>query len=111
LTINEKDGDIVIGIADTGIGIAEEDLETVLAPFGQVDSGLDRRHEGTGLGLPLTHALVELHGGSMMIDSTLGEGTTVSVTVPRARVRRPRFSKRQMKNVTPLPVSRKSRVA
>ncbi len=111
LKVAEINGDIVLKIIDTGIGIADADLETVLAPFGQVESGLDRRHEGTGLGLPLTQALVELHDGYMTIDSALGDGTTVSVILPNTRIRRPSFSKRQMKNVTPLPVGKKSKVA
>ena len=54
-----------------------------LAAFGQVDSRLARRYEGTGLGLPLVQSIVELHGGEMTIDSAPGEGTTVNVALPR----------------------------
>ena len=54
-----------------------------MAPFGQIDSRLARRYEGTGLGLPLTKAFVELHGGQIAIDSARGKGTTVTVTLPR----------------------------
>ena len=54
-------------------------------PFGQVDSSLTRRFEGTGLGLPLTKGLVELHGGTVRLESEVGEGTSVHVYLPRNR--------------------------
>lgn len=68
-----------VEIKDTGIGMAEEDLETAFTVFGQVDSGLDRKYEGTGLGLPLTKKLVELHRGSIRIESMPNIGTTVTM--------------------------------
>jgi len=74
---------VVLRVADTGIGMSPEDIPIALAPFGQVDSRLARRYEGTGLGLPLTKALVELHGGSIAINSRCGEGTEIVVTLPR----------------------------
>jgi PAS domain S-box-containing protein len=77
---------IHLAVADTGIGIARESLETVLKPFGQVDSALSRKHPGTGLGLPLTKSLVELHGGRLDLDSELGKGTTVVVHFPHERL-------------------------
>jgi signal transduction histidine kinase len=83
------DGRMILRVADTGIGIAEDDIETVLAPFGQADAGLNRQYEGTGLGLSLTKALAELHGGTLDIKSRTGEpdrGTTVDVVFPAARV-------------------------
>jgi signal transduction histidine kinase len=70
-------------VTDTGIGMKEEDIPTALAPFGQIDSRLARAYEGTGLGLPLTKALVELHDGTLRIASRPGEGTTVTVNLPR----------------------------
>jgi len=73
-------------IADSGIGIAAEDLPRVLEPFGQVDSLLSRKHKGTGLGLPLSARLMQLHGGRLEIQSTVGEGTTVTVTFPAERL-------------------------
>ena len=82
------DGGMAITVADTGIGIAERDLERVLQPFAQVDSGLARRYEGTGLGLPICKALAELHGGTVTIASTLGRGTTVTVHIAAERVHR-----------------------
>ena len=73
---------IVIEISDTGIGIAPEDLEQVMTPFGQVDSDLNRNYEGTGLGLPLAKSLIELHGGQLELDSELGSGTTARIRLP-----------------------------
>jgi signal transduction histidine kinase len=57
-----------------------------MSHFGQVDGDLNRRYEGTGLGLPLTSALVELHGGSLDIHSEIGVGTTVTVRFPAERI-------------------------
>ncbi|MEE9196117.1 MAG: ATP-binding protein, partial [Alphaproteobacteria bacterium] len=76
----------VFQVIDTGIGIALEDIPKALAPFQQIDSGLNRRHEGTGLGLPLTKSLVELHGGSLELQSEAGVGTTVTVRFPAERI-------------------------
>ncbi len=72
-------------IADTGIGMAPEDIPTAFSKFRQIDSALNRKYEGTGLGLPLAKALTELHGGSLEIESALGAGTTVTVRLPAAR--------------------------
>ena len=77
---------LTITVADSGIGIAAENLGLVLQPFRQVDSRLARRFEGTGLGLPLSKRLVEMHGGTLALGSVLGEGTTVTVTLPRERL-------------------------
>ena len=79
-----EDG-FVLQVADTGIGIAPESIERALTPFGQVDSRLDRKYEGTGLGLPLTKSLVEKHGGSLDLQSEVGVGTTVTVRLPKER--------------------------
>jgi signal transduction histidine kinase len=76
----------VFQIVDTGIGIAPEDIPKALSRFRQVDSDLDRRFEGTGLGLPLTKDLVELHGGSLDLQSEVGVGTTVTVRLPAERI-------------------------
>ena len=76
------DSGYVFQIADTGIGIALEDIPKALSQFGQVDSTFGRRHEGTGLGLPLTKALVELHGGSLDLQSQPNVGTTVTARFP-----------------------------
>jgi PAS domain S-box-containing protein len=82
-----ENGDMLVSIVDTGIGIAPDDVATALAPFGQVDSKLNRKYEGTGLGLPLCNAMVKLHGGELTIDSVLGSGTTVTVRLPASRIR------------------------
>jgi len=74
---------VMLRVSDNGIGMAAEDIPVALAPFGQVDSRLARRYEGTGLGLPLTKVLIELHGGSIAIDSAPGKGTAVTVMLPQ----------------------------
>jgi signal transduction histidine kinase len=76
----------VFQITDIGIGIASEDIPKALSRFGQVDADLNRQYEGTGLGLPLTKALVELHGGSLDLQSQVGVGTTVTVRFPADRI-------------------------
>ena len=84
-------GRLVLTIRDTGIGIAAEDTQDALLPFVQLESEFSRRHPGTGLGLPLSKALVELHGGTLAIDSAPGAGTRVTVRFPAERsLARPR---------------------
>ena len=82
----EPDGHLTISVSDTGVGIAPQDMEMVLSPFAQVESGLDRKFEGTGLGLPLSKAMAELHEGSLELRSSLGIGTTVTVHFPASRL-------------------------
>ena len=84
--ILDEEGRMMINVVDSGIGIAPEDISTALAPFGQIESALSRKHQGTGLGLPLTKALVELHNGTFELKSALGTGTTVSLVFPASRV-------------------------
>jgi signal transduction histidine kinase len=86
-----EDGWLEILVADTGIGIAENELWKALMPFTQVSSELSRRYEGTGLGLPLSKGFVELHGGTLGIDSKKGLGTTVTVRFPPQRLRKERL--------------------
>ena len=81
----DETGGIVLSVMDTGIGISAQDIPLVLAPFGQVASAQSRQHAGTGLGLPLTKALVELHGGEMTLESQPGAGTTVRCRFPAHR--------------------------
>jgi signal transduction histidine kinase len=78
---------LTLTVADTGIGIAPKDIAKALAPFGQVDSSLSRKHNGTGLGLPLSKALAEAHGGTLVLASQIGKGTQVAVTFPASRLR------------------------
>jgi signal transduction histidine kinase len=75
-------GELVLQVADTGIGIAEADVANVMRPFYQVDGSLAREHQGAGLGLALVSAYVRLHGGTLAIDSALGRGTTVTARFP-----------------------------
>jgi len=77
------DGSHVLTVSDTGIGMSKVELIKAMAQFGQVDSSLSRKHEGTGLGLPLTQGLVELHGGMLKIESEKGKGTMVIVRFPK----------------------------
>lgn len=86
LRMNETDAGFIIAVIDTGIGISAEDIPRVLQPFVQADSGDQRRHGGTGLGLPLSQSLVEMHGGTLQITSTKGVGTTVTVALPHDRI-------------------------
>jgi len=76
----------VFRIRDTGIGMAPEDIPTALTQFGQIDSDLNRKYEGTGLGLSLTKAFVELHGGHLELQSEAGVGTTVTVRFAADRI-------------------------
>ena len=75
-------GAVVIGIQDSGIGIARDALQKLGRPFEQVESQLTKTHHGSGLGLAIAKSLIELHGGVMRIRSTLGAGTTVVVRLP-----------------------------
>ena len=79
-------GSALLAITDTGIGIAEEEIEKVFEPFAQVGDIMTRGHEGTGLGLSLAKALTELHGGTLEMQSRIGIGTTVTVCFPAERV-------------------------
>ncbi|HEX3754312.1 MAG TPA: PAS domain-containing sensor histidine kinase [Rhizomicrobium sp.] len=78
----ERDGSAALVVTDTGIGMAEETIAEALEPFRQLDGSLARKFEGAGLGLSLSKALVELHGGSLSIESRVGVGTSVSLVLP-----------------------------
>jgi signal transduction histidine kinase len=79
------DDRVAVTITDTGIGMNKEDIDVALTAFGQVESALSRRYDGTGLGLPLAKAIVELHRGMLDIVSNPGYGTAVTVTLPLRR--------------------------
>ena len=89
VTVRRVADGVAIAVSDSGIGIAEQDIPRVMSQFGQIDSSLARQYQGTGLGLPLAKQLTELHGGTLAIESVLGAGTTVTVTLPAARIRSP----------------------
>ncbi len=74
--------DVTMQVVDNGIGISEEDLPRVGRPFEQIENQHSKTHQGSGLGLALSKSLVELHGGTLRIESRLGEGVTVSFTLP-----------------------------
>ncbi|HEX4616303.1 MAG TPA: HAMP domain-containing sensor histidine kinase [Stellaceae bacterium] len=82
----DEHGGLVISVKDTGVGIPREQLEKVLEPFEQVEDHLTRRNEGTGLGLPIAKALIELHGGELTLHSELNVGTTAELRLPRERI-------------------------
>lgn len=82
----EDDGSFSIMVKDTGIGIAPQDIERVLNPFIQADSSLSRKYEGTGLGLPLTKALIEMHQGRFTLTSEKGVGTEAIMRFPASRI-------------------------
>jgi signal transduction histidine kinase len=84
----DESGGLVFSIKDEGIGIANKDVKRLLEPFRQADEPLIRKRTGTGLGLALVKSLVELHGGSVALDSVFGVGTTVILRFPPSRVRR-----------------------
>jgi PAS domain S-box-containing protein len=83
------DGGLMLTVTDSGIGMAREKIAVAMEPFGQVDSDLNRQYEGTGLGLPLTKRLVELHDGTFDLESEPGWGTRVKIIFPAARVGAP----------------------
>jgi signal transduction histidine kinase len=86
----EAEGDetsgLSLAVTDTGIGMRPEDVPAALEPFGRLDSGRMLRSLGTGLGLPITKAQIELHGGTLEIDSRPGAGTRASLHFPASRV-------------------------
>jgi two-component system cell cycle sensor histidine kinase PleC len=82
LSLDLSDHGLAVRIADTGIGMSVEDIKVALTPFGQVDNALTRAHAGTGLGLPLAKAMMELAGGHLAIKSAPGRGTTVAMIFP-----------------------------
>ncbi|SMH54908.1 sensor histidine kinase [Azospirillum agricola] len=81
-------GSLWMSVHDTGIGMSGEELAKALEPWGQIDSALGRGHVGTGLGLPLTKCLIELHGGRLDVISTPDRGTTMALVFPPDRMGR-----------------------
>jgi signal transduction histidine kinase len=77
---------VEFSVTDSGIGMSASEIKVAMEPFGQIDSMLAREHPGTGLGLPISLALVKLHGGEIAIDSVPGEGTRVRASIPLDRL-------------------------
>ena len=80
------DGGYVITIQDSGIGMSEQDIAKALTPFGQVENKMTATHNGTGLGLPLAKAMLELHDGRLEITSRPGTGTKIALFFPASRI-------------------------
>ncbi len=78
--------ELALRVSDTGIGMSPDEMAVALIPFGQVESSIARESKGTGLGLPIAKALMQLHGGDLFLDSAPGRGTSVTITLPAARV-------------------------
>lgn len=94
----DANGNFSFTVADTGIGIPPEDIEKALKPFVQLDNNFTRKHDGTGLGLPLAKSLMDMHQGSLTIQSKPGSGTRVTATMPAYRVK----NASQTGNVVPI---------
>ena len=92
LVAEVRDDGLAIVVSDSGVGMDPADVPRVMAPFQQVDGSLARRYDGSGLGLALSKALIELHGGRIEIETAPGAGTTVTVHVPAHRVIRDRVA-------------------
>ncbi|HVW75229.1 MAG TPA: PAS domain-containing sensor histidine kinase [Rhizomicrobium sp.] len=82
----QPDGGVHLIVEDSGIGMAQETIAAAMEPFRQLDGSLARRFEGAGLGLSISKALAELHGGALSLKSAVGEGTTVTIALPATRV-------------------------
>src|SRR5690606_16553599 len=85
LSLREEKEEIIISVRDTGIGIKKDKLDLIFEEFRQVDESFSRGSEGTGLGLPITKYLVELHGGTITVESKYGEGSEFIVRLPIKR--------------------------
>jgi len=83
----ERSGGMSFVVTDTGIGMEPQTISAALEPFRQLDRSLSRRFEGAGLGLSITKSIVELHGGVLLIESSVGEGTTASIVLPASRTK------------------------
>jgi signal transduction histidine kinase/CheY-like chemotaxis protein len=79
---SRQKGQMELSVSDTGIGIADQDMTRLFEPFQQVDSGADRRQQGTGLGLALTRRFARLHGGDVRLESQLGKGSVFTICLP-----------------------------
>jgi signal transduction histidine kinase len=79
------EGAMRITVADTGIGMSAQDIATAMSPYGQIDSRIARKHQGTGLGLPISRSLAHMHGGELEVDSRRGAGTSITLTLPPGR--------------------------
>src|SRR4029077_2078413 len=81
-----EDGDLALTVADTGVGMTPREIEDSVVPFVQVDSRLARRTPGSGLGLPITKRLIEMHGGRLVLERRAGKGKTATLYFPANRI-------------------------
>lgn len=79
-------GGLRITVADTGIGMSAADIETAMSPYGQIDSRISRKHQGTGLGLPISRSLARMHDGELEVKSKPGQGTRITLVLPADRL-------------------------
>lgn len=82
----KKMGTVTLGVSDNGPGIASEDIKAIMEPYVRLNNSATKQNVGTGLGVPLSKMMTELHGGKFEVESRLGEGTVVSITLPQERV-------------------------
>jgi signal transduction histidine kinase len=82
IAIRALDGEVQVDVADTGIGIPEQDQESIFERFYRADHPVVREQAGTGLGLPIARSLIEMHGGKLWLHSQVGVGSTFSFTLP-----------------------------
>jgi signal transduction histidine kinase len=83
LACRKENGQFIISISDTGIGMRPEELPNLFQPFHQLDTGLTRKHEGTGLGLSICKKVIDMMGGDIKVESRFGRGSTFIVRIPK----------------------------
>jgi two-component system, cell cycle sensor histidine kinase PleC len=83
-TTLDYEGFLTFSVIDNGPGMTPQEIDTAMSPFGQLDTAFNKRNEGTGLGLPIAHALAKLHGGDLHVTSVKGSGTRVNLFIPLA---------------------------
>ncbi len=105
IDVYRRGKNIAISVSDTGVGMREEDIATALEPFGQVENQQILNHQGTGLGLPLTKQLAELHGGRLELESQPGRGTTVTILLPEQGGEKSTKQGRNKLGAEPLPLA------
>jgi signal transduction histidine kinase len=82
----DAQGGLRITVADTGIGMNPDDITKAMSPYGQIDSRISRKHQGTGLGLPISHSLARMHDGELEVQSKPGQGTRITLALPPHRL-------------------------